>query len=266
MTPQERIEEAHGLWEISVTRALAMVTERIRTLARDAILPQIQIALAEERAAFVQWVAISKDALGDAAIASGLDDVRAALERKSPSCNDKGQHIVRIDPEDAKRDPGTCLCGAVVYYFPEDAEKPITPKMSSPFLARWPGVDDSHLIEPRSTPIAHGESRVWCVNCRALAPEALGQKCRAATVAVPTQVVKDMGRLPIAALADAARTHSEDLERSRCATPDCDHFPIEHAVNPKDGNRRTGTCQAQTGDEDGCSCQGYVFAGDKGPR
>ena len=55
MNPRERIEEAHGLWELAVARVAAFVEA-------GATSTQLNIAVAEERAAFKRWEFVSAQA------------------------------------------------------------------------------------------------------------------------------------------------------------------------------------------------------------
>ncbi len=59
MTPQERIEEAHGLWEIAVTRALALATVERMNGHGDAAAFVVRQALDAEQSAFEHWRSVS---------------------------------------------------------------------------------------------------------------------------------------------------------------------------------------------------------------
>lgn len=56
MSPTERIEEAHGLWEIDVTRLAALVEAGA---SRD----KLNAAHKEERASYAWWKAVSREAV-----------------------------------------------------------------------------------------------------------------------------------------------------------------------------------------------------------
>jgi hypothetical protein len=58
VTPRERIEEAHGLWELAVVR--------LATLASVGAKPAIvNEAAQDERDAFAHWTAVSRRALAE---------------------------------------------------------------------------------------------------------------------------------------------------------------------------------------------------------
>lgn len=63
MTPEQRIEEAHGLWELAAQRVCALAELPI---TEDVAL-KIKEASIDERQALVQWQAVSKEALNVAA-------------------------------------------------------------------------------------------------------------------------------------------------------------------------------------------------------
>lgn len=56
MTPQEKIEEIHGIWEIAIVRLAALVEGG----ADEGV---IRSAVQSERAAFAQWQAVTIDAV-----------------------------------------------------------------------------------------------------------------------------------------------------------------------------------------------------------
>lgn len=55
LTPQEKIEEAHGLWELAVVRLATMAEVGVTH-------PLLRAAVDEERAAFAHWQAVSNAA------------------------------------------------------------------------------------------------------------------------------------------------------------------------------------------------------------
>lgn len=59
MTPQERIEEAHGLWELAIARVSAMTEIMCRLPHHDAIKDLLKDALAVERRTFEHWRSVS---------------------------------------------------------------------------------------------------------------------------------------------------------------------------------------------------------------
>lgn len=60
MTPHERIEEAHGLWELAVQRVAALAEIAVE-LGRVPV--TMHEAVVEERAAFRRWQDVSRKAL-----------------------------------------------------------------------------------------------------------------------------------------------------------------------------------------------------------
>lgn len=58
MSPQDRIEEAHGLWELAIVRVSCMVEV-------GADKSWITEALKEERRAYLQWKAVSSVSIAE---------------------------------------------------------------------------------------------------------------------------------------------------------------------------------------------------------
>lgn len=66
MSPEERIEEAHGLWELAVTR-VAAIAEVLSATPRDMVVVPVDLlasAVKLEREAFACWQDVSREAIG----------------------------------------------------------------------------------------------------------------------------------------------------------------------------------------------------------
>lgn len=63
MTPQERIEEVHGLWELAVARVCALAHALVE---RDPVAQSLVDAVNDERAAFRAWTDVSAEVAGAA--------------------------------------------------------------------------------------------------------------------------------------------------------------------------------------------------------
>ncbi len=59
MSPEQRIEEAHGLWELCVARVAAMA-ELLSYIEMQS--PLLSQAVKDERVAFSHWQNVSKEA------------------------------------------------------------------------------------------------------------------------------------------------------------------------------------------------------------
>ena len=60
MSPEQRIEEAHGLWELCVVRVAAMAELLSYAEMQSPLLLQ---AVKDERAAFINWQKVSREAV-----------------------------------------------------------------------------------------------------------------------------------------------------------------------------------------------------------
>lgn len=63
LSPRERIEEAHGIWELEVVRVAALAEAAARLTDARRLRPLLVAARAAERAAFHYWQVISAGAL-----------------------------------------------------------------------------------------------------------------------------------------------------------------------------------------------------------
>lgn len=59
--PSQRIQEAHGLWELQVVRLAAAVEHLLATNIGQISFELVRDASADERAAFRNWQAVSKE-------------------------------------------------------------------------------------------------------------------------------------------------------------------------------------------------------------
>jgi len=61
VTPEQRIEEAHGLWELAVARVAAIAEVAVALGFPPALIPSLADATLRERETFLNWRAVSKE-------------------------------------------------------------------------------------------------------------------------------------------------------------------------------------------------------------
>jgi hypothetical protein len=69
LDPDERIEEAHGLWELAAARVCALSEAIVATDGKAAVHELLIAAVELERSAFEHWREISAAAVAEKAIA-----------------------------------------------------------------------------------------------------------------------------------------------------------------------------------------------------
>lgn len=69
LPPRERIEEAHGLWELAAARALALAEAVVATDGKPSVHELMAEALVAEREAYTHWKVVSDEALDERSIA-----------------------------------------------------------------------------------------------------------------------------------------------------------------------------------------------------